>query len=177
MLSWKICKFNGLSNQELYQLLKLRVDVFVVEQNCPYPDLDNYDLKEGVFHFPVWKHNSIVKSQNITAKIPNAMQLAAMYGQGVEVEATLGDTDSSLDSKGKAAGALVSTTLDRYNKNIDFAYKKTKPGEKKAGVPLPLTIRGETRKIGLDGADVLAIPTYRTWGGILGWSKEKKSFL
>jgi len=139
------------------------------------PDDEN-SLNSGIFFFPVWKHNSIVKSQNITAKIPNAMQLAAMYGQGVEVEATLGDTDSSLDSKGKAAGALVSTTLDRYNKNIDFAYKKTKPGEKKAGVPLPLTIRGETRKIGLDGADVLAIPTYRTWGGILGWSKEKKSF-
>jgi len=139
------------------------------------PDDEN-SLNSGIFYFPVWKHNSIVKSQNITAKIPNAMQLAAMYGQGVEVEATLGDTDSSLDSKGKAAGALVSTTVDRYNKNIDFAYKKTKPGEKKAGVPLPLTIRGETRKIGLDGADVLAIPTYRTWGGILGWSKEKKSF-
>lgn len=30
---------------ELYELLRLRVDVFVVEQACPYPDLDGDDLK------------------------------------------------------------------------------------------------------------------------------------
>ncbi|GIG26719.1 GNAT family N-acetyltransferase [Cellulomonas denverensis] len=29
---------------ELYPLLRLRVDVFVVEQTCPYPDLDGLDL-------------------------------------------------------------------------------------------------------------------------------------
>jgi len=28
---------------ELYALLKMRVDVFVVEQNCPYPELDGKD--------------------------------------------------------------------------------------------------------------------------------------
>jgi ElaA protein len=39
-----IKSFNELSNKELYDILKLRVDVFVVEQNCPYPDLDNLDL-------------------------------------------------------------------------------------------------------------------------------------
>lgn len=36
-------KFNDLTNDELYEILKLRVDVFVVEQACPYPDLDNLD--------------------------------------------------------------------------------------------------------------------------------------
>lgn len=29
----------------LYQVLKLRTDVFVVEQNCPYPELDGRDLE------------------------------------------------------------------------------------------------------------------------------------
>lgn len=29
----------------LYELLRLRVDVFVVEQNCPYPELDGRDLE------------------------------------------------------------------------------------------------------------------------------------
>lgn len=28
---------------ELYEILKLRVNVFVVEQNCPYPELDGRD--------------------------------------------------------------------------------------------------------------------------------------
>lgn len=31
------------SAQDLYALLKMRVDVFVVEQNCPYPELDGKD--------------------------------------------------------------------------------------------------------------------------------------
>ncbi|RUM05425.1 GNAT family N-acetyltransferase [Rhizobium chutanense] len=30
--------------RELYDLLRTRVDVFVVEQNCPYPDLDGKDI-------------------------------------------------------------------------------------------------------------------------------------
>lgn len=37
--------FMELSNDELYALLRLRSEVFVVEQNCPYLDMDNYDQK------------------------------------------------------------------------------------------------------------------------------------
>jgi len=39
----QIKKYRELSLDELYQILKLRVDVFVVEQNCAYPELDNRD--------------------------------------------------------------------------------------------------------------------------------------
>ncbi|MBO4677709.1 MAG: GNAT family N-acetyltransferase [Oscillospiraceae bacterium] len=35
--------FAELSTRELYDLLRLRVDVFVVEQRCPYPELDGWD--------------------------------------------------------------------------------------------------------------------------------------
>ncbi len=42
---WKIKKFDEFTVPELYNVLKARIDVFVVEQNCPYPDLDNYDQK------------------------------------------------------------------------------------------------------------------------------------
>lgn len=35
--------FTELSLEELYEILKLRVAVFVVEQNCPYQELDDYD--------------------------------------------------------------------------------------------------------------------------------------
>jgi hypothetical protein len=31
------------SASELYAMLKMRVDVFVVEQKCPYPELDGKD--------------------------------------------------------------------------------------------------------------------------------------
>ena len=39
-----IKRFNELSTQELYTVLQLRAEVFVVEQDCVYQDLDNKDL-------------------------------------------------------------------------------------------------------------------------------------
>ncbi|WP_299493238.1 GNAT family N-acetyltransferase [uncultured Shewanella sp.] len=42
-MNWKSVVFSQLTLNELYELLKLRVDVFVVEQNCPYPELDDKD--------------------------------------------------------------------------------------------------------------------------------------
>lgn len=35
--------FRDLTLDELYAILKLRVDVFIVEQNCPYYEIDNHD--------------------------------------------------------------------------------------------------------------------------------------
>ncbi|WP_443947545.1 GNAT family N-acetyltransferase [Pedobacter sp. AW1-32] len=35
--------FSELSNQELYQILNLRNEVFIIEQNCIYPDTDFKD--------------------------------------------------------------------------------------------------------------------------------------
>ena len=43
-------RFEELNTSELYEILKLRVAVFVVEQNCPYPELD--DLDQTALH--VW---------------------------------------------------------------------------------------------------------------------------
>lgn len=42
-MDWQIKTFEQLSNRQLYLILQARVDVFVVEQQCPYPELDNYD--------------------------------------------------------------------------------------------------------------------------------------
>ena len=36
-------RFSELTTEELYRLLRLRVSVFVVEQNCPYMELDDRD--------------------------------------------------------------------------------------------------------------------------------------
>ena len=42
-LEWEIKSFETLSVQELYSILKLRSEIFVVEQNCVYLDLDGKD--------------------------------------------------------------------------------------------------------------------------------------
>ncbi|RZJ63683.1 MAG: GNAT family N-acetyltransferase [Flavobacterium sp.] len=44
-IKFEIKRFNELSLLELYQLLQLRSNVFVVEQDCVYPDLDGKDEK------------------------------------------------------------------------------------------------------------------------------------
>ena len=42
-MTLSVKRFSELTNDELYAVLKLRVDVFVVEQKCAYPDLDGKD--------------------------------------------------------------------------------------------------------------------------------------
>ena len=42
-MEWILKRFDELTLDELYEALRLRVDVFVVEQNCPYPELDGMD--------------------------------------------------------------------------------------------------------------------------------------
>lgn len=42
-LRWRTLSFDALTTVQLYSLLRLRSEVFVVEQNCVYQDLDDYD--------------------------------------------------------------------------------------------------------------------------------------
>lgn len=42
-MKWIIKSYKELTKQELYAFLRLRAEVFVVEQDCPYQDLDNKD--------------------------------------------------------------------------------------------------------------------------------------
>ena len=51
-------KFSELSIEELYQILRLRSEVFVVEQNCVYQDLDNKD--QISVHIFIKEKNEIV---------------------------------------------------------------------------------------------------------------------
>ncbi len=49
-LKWHVWYFNQLSTTDLYEILKLRVDVFIVEQQCPYPELDDKDQHPETRH-------------------------------------------------------------------------------------------------------------------------------
>ena len=45
MISFVSKNFQALNTEELYKTLALRAEVFVVEQNCPYQDVDGKDLQ------------------------------------------------------------------------------------------------------------------------------------
>ena len=58
MITWYCKAFNELSPLEVYSILQLRNEVFVVEQNCVYQDCDNTDLQSH--HFMGWQQNRLV---------------------------------------------------------------------------------------------------------------------
>ena len=66
MINWQCKFFSELNNEELYKILQLRMDVFVVEQNCPYQDCDNKDLK--AFHFAAWDGDNLVAYTRLLEK-------------------------------------------------------------------------------------------------------------
>ena len=37
-------KYSELTKDQFFEILKLRIKIFVVEQNCPYQELDQFDL-------------------------------------------------------------------------------------------------------------------------------------
>ncbi|HBP86648.1 MAG TPA: GNAT family N-acetyltransferase [Nitrospiraceae bacterium] len=49
-IQWNFTFFKDLTVQQLYDVLQLRVDVFVVEQKCAYRDLDEYDRHPETRH-------------------------------------------------------------------------------------------------------------------------------
>ena len=55
---WSFKSFDKLEVQELYDLLKLRSDVFVVEQNCIYSDQDDKD--QEAIHVLGYKRNRLL---------------------------------------------------------------------------------------------------------------------
>jgi ElaA protein len=58
MMDWKIKKFDDLSLTELYAVLRLRSEVFVVEQNCVFQDMDNKD--QFCYHCMVWENDELI---------------------------------------------------------------------------------------------------------------------
>ena len=43
MLLWRFASFDELTPREVHDILQVRVDVFVMEQNCPFQDVDGVD--------------------------------------------------------------------------------------------------------------------------------------
>lgn len=65
-MNWIVKSFSELTTEELYEILKLRNDVFIVEQNCPYLDIDGKD-KES-YHLFLKDRNKIVAYLRILKK-------------------------------------------------------------------------------------------------------------
>ncbi len=70
--TWQVKHFSELSLNQLYDLLKLRIDVFVVEQTCYYPDLDSaknqLDRDKETLHVLGYQNDTLVAYLRILAQ-------------------------------------------------------------------------------------------------------------
>ncbi len=59
-IDW-LCKHHtDLGKEQLYAVLRLRNEVFVLEQKCPYQDLDGQDLSGDTCHLMAWQDDRLV---------------------------------------------------------------------------------------------------------------------
>ena len=84
----RVARFGELDAPTLYALLRLRVDVFVVEQQCPYAELDGRDTEPETQHAWVESAGSVVGYLRVlqdpdAARIGRVCVASHARGQGV----------------------------------------------------------------------------------------------
>ena len=102
-----IKNFSELSTEEIYNILKLRSEVFVVEQNCVYQDIDEKDQKAT--HLFIEKNNEIIAYTRIFKK-----------GDYYEENPSIGRVVVSKKERGKKLGKEIMI------KSINFIKKELK---------------------------------------------------
>lgn len=59
-IEW-VCKHHtDLGKEQLYAILRLRTEVFVVEQKCAYQEVDGQDLEGDTCHLMAWDDDQLV---------------------------------------------------------------------------------------------------------------------
>jgi ElaA protein len=136
----RAARFADLDAATVYGLLRLRVDVFVVEQRCPYPELDGRDTEPGTVHLWLEHDGAPVSYLRIltdgdTARIGRVCTDAGHRGAGHSgrlLAAALdlvGDRPCALSAQAHLAGF--------YSR---FGFAVSGPGFDEDGIPhLPMT--------------------------------------
>lgn len=92
-LVWQMATLDALSPQALYALLQMRSDVFVVEQNCVFLDMDGQDAQ--ALHLMAWRGDTLVAC-------------ARCFAPGVQFqEASIGRIATRLNVRGDGLGHLL----------------------------------------------------------------------
>jgi ElaA protein len=95
MLKFTTKSFEELSVHELYNIMRLRQEVFVVEQTCPYLDADGKDLY--ALHLAAYEADSLVAYCRL---LPSGISYE---------EASIGRVITSTKVRGKGFGQLLMT--------------------------------------------------------------------
>jgi ElaA protein len=101
---WQWCRFSELTVEDLYAVVRLREAVFVVEQNCPYPDADGRD--PNAWHLLGWVQGPTSRS---------LVAYARLFEPGVRYdEGSIGRVVTAPEVRGTGVGkALMAEALRR----------------------------------------------------------------
>ncbi|OXS15842.1 hypothetical protein CGX12_06770, partial [Zobellella denitrificans] len=64
-MHWQLAAFDELSAAQLYQMLALRCEIFVVEQDCAYQDPDGLDLHPQTRHLNLWRGGQLLATARL----------------------------------------------------------------------------------------------------------------
>ena len=101
---WQWSRFSELTPEDLYAVVRLREAVFIVEQNCPYPDADGRD--PNAWHLLGWVQGSTRRS---------LVAYARLFEPGVRYdEGSIGRVVTAPEVRGTGVGkALMAEALRR----------------------------------------------------------------
>ncbi len=90
-LRMRTARFAELTAAEVYGLCRLRVDVFVVEQQCPYPELDGRDVEPATVHLWIEGGDGVVATIRVlddgdTRVIGRVATAAGYRGRGLSAQ-------------------------------------------------------------------------------------------
>ena len=134
-LELRVASFRDLETTTLYAILKLRGDVFVVEQKCFYADLDGRDTEPGTRHVWLSRGDEIAAYLRIlddgdAERIGRVVVAPAERGTGLagrlmaEALTVIGHRTSVLDAQAHLVGLYAK-----------FGYEQTGPEYLEDGIP------------------------------------------
>lgn len=99
-LTWQWLPFDALSREQLYELLRLRSEVFVVEQNCIFQDMDGLDAQA--------MHLLGVRVAVDSAQVPELVAYVRCFPKGVTFdEASIGRVVTRQSARGGGLGHVL----------------------------------------------------------------------
>lgn len=109
-----VARFDELPPRTAYDVWRLRQDVFVVEQDCPYPDLDGRDLEEATRHVVLLESERVVGTLRVLddgdcARIGRVVVAPERRGRGLSALLmdramdVVGDREARLDAQAPLA--------------------------------------------------------------------------
>lgn len=101
-IAWKRVVFADLNPHQLYELLQLRTDVFVMEQNCAFQDMDGFD------HQAVHLLGTAVPASTIEGQGAPLIAYARLFPAGVKfAEASIGRVITRGTVRGTGLGHVL----------------------------------------------------------------------